>query len=130
MKISDFQRHSANIRNSLIVCFDPPKKMHVTFVGYSWNNQGILLHSIFPEHYLGIFRGISWGTFSEYSGNISWECFTNITQTIFPKHYLGIFPGISYGTFSEYSENISWECSTNIPRTYICLVVSINSRLW
>ena len=35
------------------------KKMHVTFVGYSWNVRGIFLYSIFPEHYLGIFPGIS-----------------------------------------------------------------------
>ena len=32
--------------------------MHVTFVGYSWNIQGIFLYSIFLEHYLGIFPGI------------------------------------------------------------------------
>ena len=51
--------------------------MHVTLVGYSWNIQGILLHIIFPEHYSGIFRGVSDGTFSEYSRNIPRECSTN-----------------------------------------------------
>ena len=55
---------------STIVFLEPPKKIHVTFIGYSWNNQGIFLYLIFHEHYLGIFPGISWGTFSEYSGNI------------------------------------------------------------
>ena len=30
---------------------------------------------------LGIFPGISQGTFSEYFGNISWECSTNIPRT-------------------------------------------------
>ena len=55
--------------------------MDVTFVGYSWNNQGIFLYSIFLEHYLGIFPGISQGTFSEYSGNTSWN-----VQRIFHKH--------------------------------------------
>ena len=55
--------------------------MNVTFVGYSWNIQGIFLQSIFPEHYLGIFLGISKGTFSEYSGNMLWERSTNIPQT-------------------------------------------------
>ena len=44
---------------STIVSLDPPKKMHVTFLGYSWNNPGIFLYSIFPEYYLGIFPGIS-----------------------------------------------------------------------
>ena len=82
--------------------------MHVTFIGYSWNNQRIFLYSIFLEHYLGIFLGIPQGTFSKYSGNISWECSTNIPQTIFPEYYLGIFHGISQGTFSEYSGNVSW----------------------
>ena len=83
MKTSDFQRHSVNIRNSLttIVFLDPPKKIHVTLVGYSWNNQGIFLYSVFPEHYFGIFPGISYGNFSKYSGNISWECSTNIPRT-------------------------------------------------
>ena len=57
--------------------------MHLTCVGYSWNIQGIFLHSIFPEDYLGIFPGISYGTFCEYFGNIS--CSTNIPRTyIYP----------------------------------------------
>ena len=66
---------------STIVFLDPPKKMHVTLVGYSWNNQGVFLYSVFPEHYFGIFPGISYINFSKYSGNISWECSTNIPQT-------------------------------------------------
>ena len=51
--------------------------MQVTFVGYSWNNQGIFLYSIFQEHYFELFPGISLEMFSEYTGNISWECSTN-----------------------------------------------------
>ena len=64
MKILDFQRHSKyqeqvfSLEKTTIVFLDPPKKMHVTFVGYSWNIQGILLYSFFPEHYLGMFPGI------------------------------------------------------------------------
>ena len=54
--------------------------MQVTFVGYSCNNQGIFLHSIFLEYFFGIFPGISLGIFSEYTGTISWECSTNIPQ--------------------------------------------------
>ena len=61
----DIQRISGTAL-STIVFLDPPKKMHVTFVGYSWNNRGIFLYSIFPEHYLGKFPEISWGTFSEH----------------------------------------------------------------
>ena len=93
-------------------------KNALTFVGYLSSNQGIFIYPIFPEHYVGIFPGISQGTFSEYSENISWECSTNTPRTIFSEHYLGIFPGISLQTFSEYSGNLSWEYSTNIPRTY------------
>ena len=52
--------------------------MYVTFVVYSLNIQGISLYSILSEYYLGIFSGISLGTFSGYSGNISWEFSTNI----------------------------------------------------
>ena len=37
----------------------PPKKIHVTFVEYSWNIQGILLYSISLEYYFGIFPEIS-----------------------------------------------------------------------
>ena len=108
------------------------KKMYVTFVEYSWNNQEIFLYSIFPEHYLGLFPGISYGTFSEYSGNISWECSTNIPRIlfgniprnfheelflnilgiyhgnvprIFHEYYLGIFPGIFMRNFF----GIFWE---------------------
>ena len=63
-----------------MVLLDPPKKKHVTLVGYSWNIQGIFIYSIFPEYYLEIFPEISEGTFSECSGNISWECSTNIPR--------------------------------------------------
>ena len=46
-------------RENYYCSLDPPKKIHVTFVGYSWNIQGIFLYSIFPENYLEIFPGIS-----------------------------------------------------------------------
>ena len=101
----------------LLCFFIHLKKMHVTFVGYSWNNQGTFLYSVLPEHYLGIFPGISQGTFSKYSGSMSLECSTNIPRTIFPDRFLGIFPGLSQITFVEYSGNISWECSMNIPQS-------------
>ena len=57
------------------------QKKRVTFVGYLWNNQGIFLYSIFPKHYFGIFPRTSLGFFSEYTGNISKECSTNIPRT-------------------------------------------------
>ena len=84
MKILDFQRHTVTIRDkpgilfrSTIVFLDPPKRMHVTFAGYSYIPIGISLYSRFiweysPEN--------SWATFAEYSGNISWERSTNIAQ--------------------------------------------------
>ena len=89
MKILDFQRHSANIRNkscrlekTTVVFLDSHKKnASKIFIGYSRNNQGILLCSVFPEHFFGIFPAILLGIFSEYTGNISWECSTNIPRT-------------------------------------------------
>ena len=80
---SEYQEQPYLLEKTTIVLLDPPKKMHVTFIGYLWNIRGIFLHSIFPEHYLGIFPGILQGTFSEYSGNISWECSKNI-----PRKYI------------------------------------------
>ena len=56
---SEFQEQPNPLEKTTIVFLDPPKKMHVTFVGYSWNVQRIFLYSIFPEHYLGIFPGTS-----------------------------------------------------------------------
>ena len=43
------------LEKTTILFLDPPKKMRVTFVGYSWNNQGIFLYLIFVENYFGIF---------------------------------------------------------------------------
>ena len=66
----------------LLVFLDPPKKMLVTFLGYSWNIQGILLYSIFPEHYFG---NIPWNfienlfrIYREYVIRMFQEYFTNI----------------------------------------------------
>ena len=60
-------------------------KKRVTFVGYSWNSQGIFLYLIFPGHYFGIVPEISFRIFSRYTGNISRECSTNIPRTyIYP----------------------------------------------
>ena len=52
--------------------------MHVTSVRYSWNIQGIFLHSIFPEHYLGIFPGNFFWIFWEYIMGILHKYSTNI----------------------------------------------------
>ena len=79
--LSKYQEQPYPLQKTAIVFLDPPKKIHVLFLGYSWNNQGIFLYSTIPEHYFGIFPGISLGTFSEYTGNISWECSTNIPRT-------------------------------------------------
>ena len=79
--LSEYQEQPYPLEKTTVLFLDPPKKMQVSFVGYSWNNQGIFLNSIYPEHYFEILHGISLGIFSEYTGNISWECFTNIPRT-------------------------------------------------
>ena len=53
--VSEYHEQPYPLEKTTAVFFDPPKKMQITFVGYSWNNQGIFLNSIFPEHYFGIF---------------------------------------------------------------------------
>ena len=68
--LSEYQEQHYSLEKTDIVFLDPPKKFHVIFVGYSWNNQGIFLYSTFPEHCFRISLGISNGTFSEYNGNI------------------------------------------------------------
>ena len=56
--------------------------MHVTFVGYSWNIQGIFLYSIFPERYFGNiprnFIGNFFQIFQEYIMGMSHEYSTNM----------------------------------------------------
>ena len=61
--MSEYREQPYPAEKTAIVFLDPPEKMYVTFVGYSCNIQGIFLYSIFPEDYLGIFSGISWGFF-------------------------------------------------------------------
>ena len=56
---SEYQQQPYPLEKTTIVFLDPPRKMHLTFLKCSWNNQGIFLYSIFPEHYFGIFPGIS-----------------------------------------------------------------------
>ena len=58
--------------------------MQETFLGYSWNNQGIFLYSIFPEHFLGIFPGIP----LEYFTNILGISHGYVPQ-IFHEHIFG-----------------------------------------
>ena len=65
--LSEYQEQPYALEKPIIVFLDPPKKMCVTFVGYSWNNQGIFLYSIFPEHCFVIFPGVSLGILSEYT---------------------------------------------------------------
>ena len=79
---SKYQEQPYPLEKTTIVFLDPPTKLHVTFVGYSWNIQGIFIYSIFPEHYFGniprnfmgnffgIFRECIMGMFHEYSTNI------------------------------------------------------------
>ena len=57
--LSKYQEQPYPLEKTAIVFLDPPKKLHVTFVGYSWKYQGIFLYSTFSEHYFGIFPGIS-----------------------------------------------------------------------
>ena len=81
--------------------------MHVTFVVYSQNIQGMFLYLIFPEYYLGIFPGISKGTFSEYSRNIYWECSTNTPRTcICPVGFCLTFALIVNFYYNEYPLNM------------------------
>ena len=71
--------------NTTVVFLHTPKKTHVTFVGYSWNNQGtfrnIPIFSIrgtlcrnmlrnFIGNFFWIFREYIMGLFHEYSTNI------------------------------------------------------------
>ena len=65
MRILDFQKalskyheQSYRLEKTANLFLDPHKKIQVTFVGYSWNNQGAFLHSIFPEYFFAIFPGI------------------------------------------------------------------------
>ena len=87
MKILDFQRNSANIRNNLnekrklLLYFLINQKKRVTFIRYSWNSHVIFPYPKFPLHYFGIFPRTSLGIFSEYAGNISTECSTNSPRT-------------------------------------------------
>ena len=88
--LSEYQEQSYLLVKTVFVCIvflDPPNKMRVTFVGYSRNNQEIFLYLIFPEHYFGIFPGISFGTLSEYTGKILWKCFTIIPRTRICRWY-------------------------------------------
>ena len=60
-------------------------------MGHSGNIPAFIIPGTFPREYSyiqysgnilqGIFPAISKGTFFEYSGNISWECSTNIPRT-------------------------------------------------
>ena len=68
-------------------CMQHSQDIHGTFREYSYIQctrnipQGIFVYSIFPEHSSGNIPQNSQGTFSKYSGNISWECSTNIPRT-------------------------------------------------
>ena len=90
MKILDFQRHSKyqeqvfSLEKTTIVFLDPPKKMHVLFVGYSWNI------TVFPEHYFGNicrnFIGNFFRIFREYIMEMLREYSTNVHL---PGGYMG-----------------------------------------
>ena len=111
MKILDFQRHTVTIRDkpgilfrSTIVFLDPPKRMHVTFAGYSYIPIGISLYSIFiweysPEN--------SWATFAEYSG-----IYHGSVPRILHKHIFARWVNVSINDYSF---------------KYICLVRDANS---
>ena len=67
----------------------------------------MFLYLIFPEYYLGIFPGISKGTFSEYSRNIYWECSTNTPRTcICPVGFCLTFALIFNFYYNEYPLNM------------------------
>ena len=66
--VSEYHEQPYPLEKTTAVFFDPPKKMQITFVGYSWNNQGIFLNSIFPEHYFGIFPWFHWEYFPNIPG--------------------------------------------------------------
>ena len=81
MTLSEYQEHSYPLEKTAFVFLDLPKKFHVTLVGCSGNNRGVFLYVAFPKHYFRILPGISLETFSEYTGNISFECSTNTSRT-------------------------------------------------
>ena len=70
--------------------------MHVTFVGYSWNNQGIYLYLIFSD--------------------TLWEYYLEFHRDLFPN-ILGIYHGNVARIFREqYSRNINWKYSAESHR--------------
>ena len=72
---SEYQGQSYILGKTTIAFLDPPEKMHVTFVGYSWKIQGIF--------YIQYSRNIIW----DYSPEFLREFFSNIPRIDVP----GIF---------------------------------------
>ena len=70
--LSEYPEQSYPLEKTAIVFLDPHKKCKK-------HSQDI--HGTFPKHFFGIFPGIPLGIFSEYTGNISWKCSTNIPRT-------------------------------------------------
>ena len=64
--LSEYKEQPYLLEKLTILFLDPPTKMRVTFVGYSWNNQGIFVYLIFPN------------IISEYSQEFHWELYPNI----------------------------------------------------
>ena len=81
--LSQYQEQPYLLEKTTIVFHDPPKNLRVTLIGYSWNSQGIFLYSIFPEHYFVQLTKISFGIFSQYTGNTSRKLSANI-----PRRYI------------------------------------------
>ena len=53
---SEYQEQPYPLEKTTIAFLDPPKRMHVTFEGYSWSIQGMFLYSIFWEYIMGMFH--------------------------------------------------------------------------
>ena len=79
-RLLDFLIH---LKNACIIC------------GIFMEQSGNIAIFDDPETLFGNITRNFIGNFLEYSGNIPWECSTNIPRTIFPEHYLKIFPGVS-----------------------------------
>ena len=83
---SEYQEQPYLLEKTTIALLDPPKKMHVTFVGYLWN--------IGEYSYIQYSRNIIWG----YSPEFYRELFPNI-----PGIYHGNVPRIFHeNIFARY----------------------------
>ena len=130
---SEYYEQPYPLEETAIVFLDPTKKMHVIFVGYLWNIQGIFLCSIFLEHYFGniplnfignflrIFREYIMGMFHEYSTNMylpgretfmSWNKCVAWAVPLVSYELLKIDKSVSFYHQKWAYGNSTWNCNS------------------